>query len=398
MPTAEQLEIQASAREFAEMELRPRAAEWDERRALDEEVFGKLAELGFLGMLVAEEHGGLGFDFATYLLVLEELARGDASVALTVAVHNGPVATLLARHASEAQKARWLPALASGESLGAFALSEPEAGSDAASVETSARPDDDGWRLTGEKRWVTNGARAGVVLVFARVGVGEGGEGGERPMAAFLVTPEAEGYAVGKREQTLGMRASETVSVKLDDVAVGVGDLVGDPGEGLHYALEALDVGRVGCAAQAVGIGRAAMEHAAAYALEREQFDRPIARFGAIQEKLARMAERLAAARALSSEAAAALQAASSDAGHPRTGLGGVTARAALAKVSASEAATWVADEAIQIFGGYGYMRHYPVERLLRDAKGTEIFEGTSEIMRHVIARELLRDAGDTSL
>jgi len=393
--TAEQLEIQALAREFAEAELRPHAPAWDDRRALDEEVFGKLAELGFLGMLVPEEHGGLGFDFATYLLVLEELARGDASTALTVAVQNGPVGTLLARHGSDAQKARWLPALASGDVLGAFALAEPVAGSDAASVETRAERHGDGWRLSGEKRWVTNGARAGLVLVFARV---EEAAVGDPRVGAFIVTPGADGYVVGRRERTLGMRASETVSVGLRDVAVGADGIVGDPAEGLHYALEALDVGRVGCAAQALGIGRAAFEHATAYALEREQFDRPIARFGAIQEKLARMAERLAAARALASEAAAALQAAGDGAAHPRTGLAGVTARAALAKVSASEAATWVADEAIQIFGGYGYMRHYPVERLLRDAKGTEIYEGTSEIMRHVIARELLRDAGDTSV
>ncbi len=396
MPTAEQLEIQALAREFAETELRPRAAGWDERRALDEDVFDKLAELGFLGMLVPEQHGGLGFDVPTYLLVLEELAAGDASVALSVAVHNGPVSSLIARHGSDAQRQRWLPALASGEALGAFALSESGAGCDAASVATRARGDGDGWRLSGAKRWITNGARAGVVVVFARVGDEDDGsdDGG---IGAFLVTPPAEGYAVGKRERTLGLRASETVSVTLDDLVVHADGLVGDAGSGLHYALEALDVGRVGCAAQAVGIGRAAMEHAAAYALEREQFDRPIARFGAIQEKLARMAERLAAARALTREAGAALQAAQSGVGHPRTGLDGVTARAAMAKVSASEAATWVADEAIQIFGGYGYMRHYPVERLLRDAKGTEIFEGTSEIMRHVIAREVLRDAGDTN-
>jgi hypothetical protein len=392
MPTTEQLEIQALAKEFAETELRPRAPGWDERRALDEDIFGKLAELGFLGMLVSEEHGGLGFDFATYLLVLEELAAGDASVALSVAVHNGPVATLLARHGSESQKQRWLPALASGEAIGAFALSEPGAGSDASSVETRATRDGDGWRLTGEKRWVTNGARAGVVVVFARAGAEDDGS-----LGAFLVTPGTEGYAVGRRERTLGLRASETVSVLLQDVAVDAGGLVGDAGSGLHYALEALDVGRVGCAAQAVGIGRAALERATAYAREREQVDRPIAHFGAIQEKLARMAERLAAARALMFVAGAAVQAAQSGVGHPRTGLEGVTARAAMAKVCASEAATWVADEAIQIFGGYGYMRHYPVERLLRDAKGTEIFEGTSEIMRHVIARELLRDAGDTN-
>jgi alkylation response protein AidB-like acyl-CoA dehydrogenase len=399
--TAEQLEIQALAREFAESELRPSAPAWDEARALDEAVFGKLAELGFLGMLVPQEHGGLGFDFATYLLVLEELARGDASVALTVAIHNGPVGTLLARHGSDAQKARWLPSLSSGEALGAFALAEPVAGSDAASVETRARRDGDGWRLSGEKRWVTNGARAGLVLVFARAGDAAddpSAVAGGSPVGAFIVTPDADGYVVGRRETTLGMRASQTVSVELRDVAVPADGLVGAPGEGLRIALEALDVGRVGCAAQALGIGRAALEHATAYALEREQFDRPIARFGAIQDKLARMAERLAAARALASEAAAALQAAANGVGSARTGLAGVTARAALAKVSASEAATWVADEAIQIFGGYGYMRHYPVERLLRDAKGTEIYEGTSEIMRHVIARELLRDAGDTSV
>ncbi len=390
MLTAEQVEIQALAREFAESELRPHAAGWDERRELPADVFAKLAELGFLGMLIPEEHGGLDFDLATYLLVLEELARGDASVALAVAVHNGPVATLLAKHASDEQKARWLPALASGEALGAFALTEPGVGSDVAAVQTRASREGDGWRLQGEKRWITNAARAGLVLVFARTGDQDGGIG------AFLTTPSADGYAVGRRAHTLGLRASETVSFRLDDVAVGADALVGDPASGLHYALEALDQGRVECAAQALGIGRAALEHATAYALEREQFGRSIARFGAIQEKLARMAERLAAARALTAEATTALQAVRNGVGHPRTGLRGVTARAALAKVSASEAATWVADEAIQIFGGYGYMRHYPVERLLRDAKGTEVFEGTNEIMRHIIAREILRDAGDT--
>jgi hypothetical protein len=406
MPTAEQLEIQSLARDFAETELRPRSSAWDERRALDEDVFGKLAELGFLGMLVPEEHGGLAFDYTTYLMVLEELARGDAAVALSVAVHNGPVATLIARHGSDAQRAKWLPALASGEAIGAFALSEPRAGSDASAVETLARPEGHGWRLTGVKRWVTNGARAGLVVVFARIGepprtVGVTGAAAtqgpvSRGLGAFLVQPGADGYWVGARERTLGLRASETVSVELRDMALGADTLVGGAGSGLRYALEALDVGRAGAAAQAVGVGRAALEHASAYALGREQFGQPIARFGAIQEKLARMAERVAAGRALALEAAVALQAARDGAGEARTGLSGVTARAAIAKVAASEAATWVADEAIQIFGGYGYMRHYPVEKLLRDAKGTEIFEGTSEIMRHVIARELLRDLGDT--
>ena len=392
MATSERLDIQAMARDFAASELRPRASEWDARRALDDDVFAKLAGLGFLGMLVPEEFGGLGFDFATYVAVLEELAWGDASVALSVAVHNGPVATLLVRHGSEEQKRRWLPKLAAGEVLGAFALSEPGAGSDPAGLSTKARRDGAGWRIDGEKRWVTNGARAGLVVLFA--GTGEGA------VDAFLVTPDAEGYRVGKREQTLGLRASETVSVELQGVAVGGDAVVGDEREGLHYAMEELDVGRVGTAALAVGIGRAAMEHAATYALGREQFGQPIARFGAIQEKLARMAERLAAGRALTLDAAAALGTARHGAEgqsdkHARTGLDGVTARAAIAMLSASDAATASADEAVQVFGGYGYMRHYPVEKLLRDAKGTEIYGGTSEIMRHVIARELLRDMGD---
>ncbi|MEQ1857480.1 MAG: acyl-CoA dehydrogenase family protein [Longimicrobiales bacterium] len=389
MPTSERLEIQALARDFAAAELRPRAAAWDEQRALDDDVFGKLAELGFLGMLIPEEYGGLGFDFPTYVGVLEELAWGDASVALSVAVHNGPVSTLIVRHASEEQKRRWLPDLASGAALGAFAMSEPSSGSDPGRLATRATRQGTDWRLSGEKRWITNGARAGLVVVFAATD--DDGAAG-----AFVVRPSATGYKVGKREQTLGLRASETVGIELRDVAVAPGDLIGDEREGLHHAMEAFDVGRVGTAAQAVGTGRAAMEHAATYALERRQFGQPIARFGAIQEKLARMAERLAAGRALTLDAALALgPVVRSGAGPERHGLLGMTARAAVAMLAASDAATGAADEAVQVFGGYGYMRHYPVERLLRDAKGTEIYGGTSEIMRHVIARELLRDMGD---
>jgi alkylation response protein AidB-like acyl-CoA dehydrogenase len=384
MWTDEQLELRALARDFAEGEVRPHSSAWDGARALDPQLFEKLAELGFLGMLVPEEFGGLDFDLGTYLLVLEELAWGDASVALSVAIHNGPVVGLIRAHGTDAQKAAWLPRLASGEAIGAFALSEPGAGSDAAAVETTAEAAGDGWLLRGTKRWVTNGARAGLVIVFARTG--------SDGLGAFLVSPESDGYRVGAAEATLGLRASETVTVELTDVRVGADALLGDAGEAFSYALEALDIGRMGIAAQAVGIGRAAMEHAARYALEREQFGRPIAAFGAIQAKLAEMARGIAAGRALAHAAAEALAAAREDGGHPRTGVDGVTARAAIAKLAASEAATWSADEAVQIFGGYGYMRHYPVEQLLRDAKGTEIYEGTSEIMRHVIAREVLRD------
>lgn len=383
--TEEQKELQALARDFATAELRPHTADWDEKRALDESVFSALAESGFLGMLVPEEHGGLGFDLPTYLTVLEEIAWGDASVALSVAIHSGPVVGLLLRHGTETQKAAWLPRLASGDALGAFALSEPDAGSDPSSITTTAVRDGDGWRLDGEKRWVTNGARAGLVLVFARTS--------EDALGVFLVSPDQDGYEVGEGEKTMGLRASQTMRVRLEGVKVADDALLGDPASGLRYALEALDVGRIGVAAQATGVGRAAMEHAARYALEREQFGTPIARFGALQAKLAESAHRIAGGRALARQAAEAWEATTN--GAPRTGLDGVTARAAMAKLAASEAASHAADEAIQIYGGYGYMRHYPVERLLRDAKGAEIYEGTSEIMRRVIAGELLRDSGD---
>lgn len=385
MNAEERLELQQLARDFAHSELRPHTAAWDEALALDDGVFEKLAELGFLGMLVPEEHGGLGFDLATYLVVLEELAWGDGAVALSVAIHNGPVAGLIARHGSDAQKAEWLPRMASGEALGAFALSEPDAGSDAGSLRTRAVRDGDGWRLDGEKRWVTNGARAGVVIVLARTD--------DDAVGAFLVSPDSSGYVVGAREPTLGLRASETVSVTLDGVRVGADALVGEPASGLKYALEALDVGRIGIAAHSVGVGRAALEHATEYALGREQFGRSIARFGAVQAKLADMTARLAAGRALAQDAALAVNGWLEGSALARTGQDGVTAKAAIAKIVASEAATWVADEAIQIYGGYGYMRHYPVEKLLRDAKGAEIYEGTNEVLRMTIAREILRDA-----
>ncbi len=385
MLTDDQRELQSLAHDFAVAELRPRTAEWDERRDLDDEVFSKLSESGFLGMLVPEEFGGLGFDAPTYLTVLEELAWGDASVALAVAIHNGPVVDLLVRHGNDEQKSSWLPRLASGELLGAFALSEPGCGSDASSVATTATRDGDGWRIDGEKRWVTNGGRAGMVALFARTS--------EDRLGLFLVSPGVDGYEVGEREKTMGLRASQTVRVRLDGVRVDADSLVGEADAGLRYALEALDIGRIGVAIQAVGVGRAALEHAARYSLEREQFGTPIARFGALQAKLADAAQRLSGGRALAYEAARVW--ASGAKGSARRGLEGVTARAAMAKLAASEAASFAADEAIQIYGGYGYMKHYPVERLLRDAKGAEIYEGTNEIMRRVIAGEILRDAGD---
>ena len=381
MLTAEQREIRELAHDFVEGEIVPRAASWDRNRAFDREVLDKLAGLGFLGMLVPPEYGGLGFDVPTYLVALEEIARGDAALALTVAIQNGPVPHLLQTHGSEAQKADWLPALATGKKIAGFALSEADAGSDPSGMRTRARVHEGGWTVSGSKKWVTNGSLADVVVVFARTGSGEP----RTPIGAFLVDTDAEGYRVGKREKTMGLRASETVSVDLEAVRLGSNRLVGDPARGLGYALGALDLGRLGIGAQAVGIARAALEHATRYARERRQFGRPIAAFGAIRSKLAVMATKVAASRALVREGAEAWQARASRGGE---GLP-VTACSAMAKLFASETAMWVTEEAVRIFGGYGFMREFPVEKLMRDAKGTEIYEGTSEILRLVIGRAL---------
>lgn len=384
MLTSEQLEIRALARDFAEGEIRPHSRAWDEAGSLDPAVIGKLSELGFLGMLIPERYGGLGLDVPTYLAVLEALAWGDAALALTVAIQNGPLPRILLAHGTEEQKEAWLPRMASGEILGAFALSEAGAGSDPASMESSATRDDDGWRISGQKRWVTNGGSADLVFTFARTGTRDDG----RPaIGCFLVEPSSGTYEVTGREKTMGLRASETVSVTLDGVPVGDGGVVGDPSRGLSYALDALTIGRLGIGAQAVGIAQAAMEHAIRYAGERKQFGQAIANFGAIRGKLARMATRIATSRALVLDVGACM----ADP-QPRPDRLPLPAEAAMAKLAASEAATWVADEAVQIFGGYGYMRDYPVEQLLRDAKGTEIYEGTSEILRMVIGSSLTND------
>lgn len=387
--SAEQREIRSLAREFARGEIRPHSQRWDAGAALDDDIFSSLAELGFLGMLAPEARGGLDLDVPTYLLVLQELAWGDAAVALTVAIHNGPVTGLLAAHGTDEQRSRWLPGLAAGEVLGAFSLSEEGAGSDAGALETRAARTGGGWVLTGSKKWVTNGARAGLVLTFARTDEGIG---------CFVVEPSSDGYEVVERATTMGLRASETVHVRLDGVRVEGDALVGDPGRGLAYALEALDLGRAGVAAQALGVARAAKEHATGYALERRQFGRALVDFGAVQAKLAGMAARIASSRGLIREVGERLQARRE--GRETEiddGADSVTVLAALAKLTASEAAMWVTDEAVQIYGGYGYMRDYPVEKLMRDAKGTEIYEGTNEIMRMLVARELIRAArGDT--
>jgi len=332
-------------------------------------------------MLVPEEYGGLGFDVPTYVVALEEIARGDAALALTVAIQNGPVPHILLAHGSEAQKKRWLPEFAAGERIAGFALSEADAGSDPSGMRTRARERGGGWTISGAKRWVTNGSLADVVVVFAGTGAGET----HTPAGAFLVDTDTAGYRVGRREKTMGLRASETVSVELEEVRLGPGRLVGDPALGLSYGLGALDLGRLGIGAQAVGIAQAALEHATRYACERHQFGRPIAAFGAVRSKLAVMATKIAASRSLVMAGAEAWEANGSGAGE---GLP-ANARSAMAKLLASETAMWVTEEAVRIFGGYGFMREFPVEKLMRDAKGTEIYEGTSEILRLVIGRSL---------
>jgi hypothetical protein len=392
--TEEQLEIRELAREFSRGEIRPHAAAWDARRALDPGIISGLGELGFLGMRIPEEYGGLGLDLQTYLLVLEELAWGDAAVALAVAIHSGPVTSLLLRYGTKEQRARLLPGMAGGEVLGAFALSEDSAGSDARALQTRASRAGGGWIVDGKKKWVSSGERAGLILVFAKE---EGGEG----VHAFLVEAPTPGLTVGKRETTMGLAALDTVELELDRVALGPEALLGEEGRGFAMAMEAMEVGRLGVAVLAVGIGRAALEHARRYAGERVQFRRLLAEFQATRFKLAEMARRLASARALALCGAQALEAAPGAEANDGAEVGvldpeapSAGALAAMAKVTATEAAMWITDEAVQIFGGYGYMREYPVEKLLRDAKGTEIFEGTNEILRLVIARDVMGASG----
>ncbi len=376
--TAEQEQIVGLARTFAAEQLAPFAAARDRAHGFDRSVLRRMAELGFFGMLVPEAYDGLGLDTVTYLLALEEIAAGDAAVAISMSVHNSLPTQLLLCHGSEAQKERWLRPLARGELLGAFALSEADAGSDAAGLRAQAVRTAGGWVLNGAKAWVTNGAVADVVLTMARTDA-PGDRRGARGIGCFVVPAGAPGYVAAKPEDKMGLRASNTCTVYLQDVSLPADHLVGEAGAGYGYALAALDGGRLGVAAQACGIARAALGHATAYARERRQFGRPIGEQQAIQFKLADMATQLAAARALLHEAARR-----KDAGEP------LRAWASRAKLFAAEMAMRVTTDAVQVFGGYGYMRDYPVERLMRDAKVTSIYEGTSEVQRIVVARDLL--------
>ncbi len=372
-----QRQIVDLAREFARARIEPHAAEWDRTKHFARDVIDELGKLGFLGMVTPEEYDGMGLDTVTYLLALEEIAAADASMAVSLSIHNAIPTTMLLRHGTAAQKERWLKPMARGEILAGFALSEAEAGSDAASLRAQAARDGDTWVLNGAKAWATNGGTADVMLVMARTDV-PGARRGAKGISAFIVPTDTSGYRPGKPEDKMGLRASNTVAIALEDVRLPAEHLLGEEGQGFVYAMEGLDAGRLGIAAQAVGIARRALEHAVGYCAERRQFGKPLKEFEAVQFKLADMATRVDAARALVHAAAAR-----KDRGEE------MTASASMAKLFASETAMWVTTQAVQLFGGYGYMRDFPVEKLFRDAKVTEIYEGTSEIQRIVIARGL---------
>jgi butyryl-CoA dehydrogenase len=366
----EQREIRDLARRFADDEIAPRAGAWDREHSFPRDVFEHLGELGLMGVCVPEEHGGSGADFLSYVLVLEELSRADAGVGVTVAVHTSAGTLPLLTHGTAEQVGRMVPPLAQGHELAAFALTESGSGSDAGAMRT--RAGDGG--ITGTKQWITNGSHAHSFLVFAR---------DPERASAFVVRRGAQGFKVTREEDKLGLNSSSTADLSFEETPA---ELLGVKGAGMRIALQTLDAGRIGIAAQAVGIAQAALDVAAAYAQERHAFGRPIGGFGAIQQKLADMQTEIEAARALVWRAARL-----KEAGRPHTVEG------AQAKLFASRVARHWTGEAIQVLGGYGYTKEFPVERYYRDAKVTEIYEGTSEIQRLVIARALLGEAARES-
>jgi alkylation response protein AidB-like acyl-CoA dehydrogenase len=372
--TPEQREIQALAREFAAAEIEPHAAEWDREHRFPKELFGKLAELGLMGACVPEEYGGAGADFLSYILMLEEISRADAGVGVTVAVHTSAVTLPILTFGTDEQKSRFVPPLARGEVIGAFALTETEAGSDAGSLRTAATPNGDGWAISGTKQFISTAEHAGTFLLFART---DPETPGAKGVSAFIL--DADHIRVTGAEEKLGLNSSVTNSLAVDAAQVGRDRLLHEEGEGFAVAMATLDGGRIGIGAQALGIAQAAYDAAHAYALEREQFGRRIADFQAIQFKLADMATEIEAARLLVYRAAWLKQE-----GRPHSREG------AMAKLFTSEMARRQTAEAVQILGGYGYTKEFPVERYYRDAKITEIYEGTSEIQRLVIARSIL--------
>jgi len=368
--------VRDMARDLAVGELDPRARKHDEQGHIDEEVFGLIGELGLWGLTIPEEYGGAGLGSLALSLLLEEINRADASVGVTLSVHNSLVGAPILKFASEAKKSEWLPKLATGEVLGCYCLTEPNAGSDAAALQTRAVRDGDDWVISGTKIWVTNGGLASLAVVYART---DPDAPNAKGISAFLVPLDAEGVSRGAPEKKTGIRASSTVELQFDGVRVSADSLIGEENRGFQIAMDTLDGGRIGIASQAVGIGRACLEASVKYASEREQFGKPLNRFQAIQWKIADMATRIDAARLLTWRAAQLR-----DKGE-RCSL-----QAAQAKLSASTACNFAADECLQIHGGAGYTDDFHVERLFRDARITEIYEGATDIQRIVIARSVM--------
>ena len=373
--TSEQELIRKTARDFAEKEIIPYAAEWDRESRYPKEVVAKLADLGFMGMFVPEEWGGAGLDQVSYILAMEEISYGDASVGVIMSVNNSLTCWPILAYGNDQQKERWLKPMAQGKTLGAFCLSEPQAGTDAAAQTTIAKPDGDGWVINGVKNFITNGPSADTLVLIAMTDPSQGHHG----ISAFVIDADTPGVSVTHTEHKMGIRASETAQMAFDDVKVGADSLLGKVGEGFKIAMSTLDGGRIGIAAQALGIAQAALDHAVEYSKERKQFGRPLAKFQAIQFKLADMKMRVDAARLLTLRAAYV-----KDQGRRHS------SESAMAKLMASTTAVHCAEEAVQIFGGNGFSEEYPVEKLMRDAKICDIYEGTNEVQRMVIAAGLL--------
>jgi len=372
----EQLMIRQAARDFAEHELKPGVIERDEKQKFPAEQVAKLGELGFLGMMVSEQYGGSGLDALSYVLVMEELSKIDASASVVVSVNNSLVCYGLEAYGSEFQKEKYLVPLASGQQIGAFCLSEPEAGSDATSQHTTAEDKGDYYLLNGTKNWITNGGTASTYLVIAQTHP----ELKHKGINAFIVEKGMEGFSVGPKENKMGIRGSDTHSLMFDDVKVPKENRIGEDGFGFKFAMKTLEGGRIGIAAQALGIAAGAYELALAYAKQRKSFGKPISDHQVIAFKLADMATQIEAARMLVYKAAWL-----KDQGLSYTLAG------SMAKLYASKVAMDVTVEAVQVHGGYGFVKEYHVERLMRDAKITQIYEGTSEIQQLVISREILR-------
>jgi alkylation response protein AidB-like acyl-CoA dehydrogenase len=374
--TEEQLAVQEAARDFAQTELLPGVIERDTEARFPSEQIQKMGALGFMGMMVDPSYGGGGMDTISYVIAMEELSKIDASASVSMSVNNSLVCWGLEKYGSEEQKQKYLSKLATGEKLGAFCLSEPEAGSDATSQQTTATLEGDYYLLNGTKNWITNGSSASIYLVIAQTDASKGHKG----ISVFIVEKGWEGFVVGKKEDKLGIRGSDTHSLLFTDVKVPVQNRIGAEGFGFTFAMETLNGGRIGIAAQALGIASGAYELALAYSKERKAFGKPISQHQAIQFKLADMATQIEAARLLVFKAAW-LKDEGKEYAHA----------SAMAKLYASEVAMSVTVEAVQVHGGYGYVKEYHVERLMRDAKITQIYEGTSEIQRIVISRGVLK-------